>query len=104
MKSDSLKALQKEVGQWADGAMPLRTYRDAFDKLALEEIPELWKSPMDPDEYADVAIILFDLAYMAGIDIEEAVKTKLNVLRKSGMKIDPVTGVMKRNKDDDTRV
>ena len=80
-----LKALQIMIRAWAARVFPERSRLDvetqvqqAIRKLK-KEIEELEQNSMGEDEFADVAIILFDIAEMRGHDILKAVIKKLAV-------------------------
>jgi len=86
--NSTLRELQSEVVSWANGLMPDRTPEEAFRKLMEEEIEEMKKAPTDAMEYADAVIILLDLAYLLGIDIVEAVRSKMEINRNRKWKIE----------------
>lgn len=65
--------LQQTVIEWADGAHPGRTPEGTMLKL-FEEIGEIVASPRDSSEYADVLIVLVDLAFQNGISGAEMMK------------------------------
>lgn len=71
--------VQDEVNQLANKLFPARTPARAFLKL-YEELGEVIKDPSNPDEWADVFILIFDLSRMFGINIREAIKNKSEVL------------------------
>lgn len=82
-ESVSVAFIQGEVVEWADGTIGKdRTYNNAIQKLVMEELPELLLDPESPTEWADVAIIVLDLAHLAKIDIVKAIRTKLEINRK----------------------
>lgn len=92
--SDSLKELQQEISRWADSVYPNRSFSATVGKFH-EEIAELEQSGhADPSEYADVIILALDLATLCGIDIEAAVRAKLEVNYQRTWAIDPETGLM----------
>lgn len=75
----TMRGLQLAVVAWADKAFPNRTPHIAFLKL-FEEIGELVKHPGEPLEYADVILLLMDLASMHGItDLAGAIVKKLAI-------------------------
>ncbi len=75
--------LQKEVVTWADAVIGKgRTYENAIRKLAEEELKELLASPKNPLEFADVMILVLDLAHLGGIDIVKAVQDKMKINRQ----------------------
>lgn len=65
--SGSINELARAVHAWAADTFPNRTVSATFVKL-FEEIGEVVKSPSSGGEYADVLILLFDLALMHGVD------------------------------------
>ena len=75
-----LTELTREVVDWADNAIPERTAASALIKM-FEEIGELTKDLRSPGEYADVMIMLLDLAHMHEVDIGQAVRDKMAVNR-----------------------
>lgn len=81
--SNRFELLQQEVVAWADAVMPNRTPVSAFLKL-FEEVGELVRNPSSPAEYADILIMLLDLAHMHNIDLLKAGfnKLALNRLRR----------------------
>lgn len=76
----TIDQLAEEVWAWADMAFPHRTDQSMFLKL-YSEIGELTESPDDSSEFADVMILLLDFAVRKGIDVEAAIKKKLNINR-----------------------
>lgn len=97
----TLSTLQAEIKGWADEVLPGRTWWQALTKLQMEEIPELLKNPNDPLEYADLFIILVDLAAMKGVDIADAVHRKIAINRQRTWGIDPETGLLRHTKEGD---
>lgn len=90
-----LEELQAEIATWADAVFPDRTAHGALTKLMLHEIPELITSKLlDPTEYADIVILVLDIAHLNGIDISSAVREKMAINRARTWKIDPDTGLM----------
>ena len=90
-----LEELQQEIAAWADAVFPDRTAHGALTKLMLHEIPELITSKLlDPTEYADIVILVLDIAHLNGIDISSAVRDKMAINRARTWKIDPATGLM----------
>lgn len=68
----------KRVVGWADRALPNRTMESALLKL-VEEHSELIRDPSAAGEYADIMIMLFDLAHMNGVDIDRALNEKIEI-------------------------
>lgn len=94
----SVEYLQKSIADWADEQFPERTITNALSKLVMEEIPEYLTSQHDPMELADIAILVFDIAHLAGIDLEEAVNMKMAINKQRQWTIDKETGLMKHVK------
>jgi hypothetical protein len=74
----SIQQLTDRIVGWADRTFPQRTQQSALLKM-YEEIGELVKDPKKPDEYADICIMLFDLASMNGVNIAQAIEHKMYV-------------------------
>lgn len=70
--------LTEEIVQWADSVFPDRKPESALLKL-FEEVGELVRDPSAPGEYADIIIMVLDLADMHGVDVEKATLDKLAV-------------------------
>ena len=68
------------IAEWADRVIPCRTSQSSAIKL-LEEVSELIASERmaDPQELADVAILVLDMFNLEGIDMAEAVRSKMRV-------------------------
>jgi NTP pyrophosphatase (non-canonical NTP hydrolase) len=88
-----MRQLQADIHQWANEVFPDRTVASAMLKL-YKELSEVIENPNDATEYADVAIILLDLAEMHGVDLEVAVIKKMAINRNRKWKVNPITGVM----------
>ena len=96
--NDSISALQRDIAEWADKVFPNRTAHGSLSKLVLEEIPEFIGSGMsDPHEYADLVIMILDIAHLKGIDVGKAVIEKMGINRSRSWTVDPETGFMKHN-------
>ena len=78
-----IEQLQQEIAAWADQVVPNRTSLSIIAKM-LEEMAELVASPKmgDPFEIADVAILMLDLCHIQGVDLESAVKAKMEINRR----------------------
>lgn len=86
---------QRMIAEWADAVYPDRTPEHALTKMMLHEIPELLQGGVDdPLEFADVAILLFDIAHLKGIDIGKAISDKMEINKKRIWGVDPATGMM----------
>ena len=84
----TIDQLQLLVTQWADATFDERREDAAWKKL-FEELGEVLRAPDDPEEWADVFILLFDLSAMHGINIGRGIIDKLDknrrrVWRKTG--------------------
>ena len=74
----NIEQLTDRITAWADRVFPQRTQQSALLKM-YEEIGELVKNPKSPDEYADICIMLFDLAKMNGVNVAQAIEHKMFV-------------------------
>ncbi len=90
----TISQLQKEIKDWADEVFPNRTAHSALTKLMLEEIPEFSLAQHEPGEYADLVILLFDIASLNDIDIAKAVSDKMTINRNRDWEVNPGTGIM----------
>lgn len=75
-----IKALTDDIVSWANKVFPDRQPAAALLKL-FEEVGELVRNPDSPGEYADICIMLFDLADMHNVDLAEAIRTKMDINR-----------------------
>lgn len=93
--SDDIAVLQAEVVQWADAQLgPERASSAAFMKL-FEELGEVVAAPDKEMEWADVFIMLLDLAYMFGVtDLAAAIRRKTEINKRRHW-VRTSTGVMK---------
>lgn len=92
---DPITESQRMIAEWADAVYPNRTPEHALTKMMLHEIPELLQGGVnDPLEFADVAILLFDIAHLKGIDIGRAIADKMKINKKRIWGIDRHTGLM----------
>ena len=78
--TNDLAELQGLIATWADQIIPDRTPESTLAKL-LEELGELIASDRmnDPQELADVAILVLDLFTIQGIDLSDAVRKKMMI-------------------------
>jgi hypothetical protein len=81
MEHTDIPTLTTEIVQWADSVFPNRKAASALLKL-FEEVGELVRDPSSPGEYADICIMLFDLAHMHKVDLARAITDKMAVNRK----------------------
>jgi len=100
-KRDQIGDLQERITSWADTIFPDRTPYDALRKMVLEEIPELLHEGLDdPEEWADVFILMFDAANLRGIDIVKATNDKMTKNEARKWKLNKETGLMNHVKSD----
>jgi predicted house-cleaning noncanonical NTP pyrophosphatase (MazG superfamily) len=92
--------LQNEVVKWADEVLPNRTVHQALTKLVLEEIPEFLIDTTSATEYADLIILILDIAHLQGIDIKKAVLDKMRMNKKRKWSINPETGIAQHVKSE----
>lgn len=94
-KGKTLKELQADVVSWANEVIPDRHPQATFNKLVFEEIPELVNGGLkDPLEFADILILVLDLAHLAGVDAEKALTAKMFINRQRKWVVNPDTGLM----------
>lgn len=78
----SIEQVQKDIREWADKVFPNRTADEILRKLIMEEVPEFLNGGAnDPYEYADLVILILDVASVKGIDVARAVRKKMEVNR-----------------------
>lgn len=88
------KPISDIIREWADEVFPQRTITNAISKLVLEEIPEYLMDQSSPDELADLGILIHDIAYLAGIDLDAAMRKKMEININREWAIDPRTGLI----------
>lgn len=91
----TIRELQAEIAAWADEVFPARTAHGALCKLMLEEIPEFALDTTSEGEYADLVILILDIATLNGIDVMDAVQRKMQINRARKWSIDEARGIMK---------
>lgn len=79
--SCSVTEFQREVSQWAQATFPHQTPHSKMCHLE-KEIKELREDLNDTEEMADCFILLLNLCEMAGGDLFEAAKRKMEKNRK----------------------
>lgn len=81
---DRVAELQARIVAWADGVFPDRTAEDALKKLIMEEIPELLTSSRadDPLEWADIFILVLDIASLLKLDLIAVAHDKMSINEK----------------------
>lgn len=96
MKNEGdIRELQTRIAKWADSVFPNRTPFGAAAKLVMEEIPEWLQNPKDPLEYADLVILILDIASLNGVDVKQAVLDKMSINERRRWEINPDTGLMR---------
>lgn len=89
----TVRGAQQMVTAWADQVFPDRTVKGTLSKMMCEELPEFITSELrDPLEYADLLILVLDLAGQMRIDVEDALRRKMEINRKRKWRRDPDTG------------
>lgn len=86
---NTIRSLQRAITRWADVVFPSRSIDNTIYKLR-EEVQELIDefstgnpdSTINPGEFADVMILVLDLASLCGIDASIAMHDKLEINRK----------------------
>jgi len=89
---NDIREAQADITSWANINFPLRTPQGTFVKL-LEEIAEVAANPGHPLEYADLLILIFDLASMYRVDIPLALEQKMVINRKREWVFNTTTGL-----------
>ena len=70
--------------------------------MMVHELPELLNGGLDdPLEYADVLILLLDIASLRGIDAIAAAHEKMSVNERRQWAVDPRTGLMSHTREAD---
>lgn len=80
VQAGDIQTLTNEIVTWADSVFPDRQPQSALLKL-FEETGELVRDPSSAGEYADICIMVFDLANMHGVDLAQAIREKLEINR-----------------------
>lgn len=97
----SFQNIQNEVVRWANRQFPNRTPNIAILKL-FSELGELIDEPDKKTEWADVFILLIDIAYLCGIsgnDILHAIDEKMKINQKrTWQRQNEITGVISHQK------
>lgn len=70
---------QRLITAWADKTFPDRTIQEAITKLKKETAELEVSGHLDAGEFADVAILLFDIAHLQGIDLSRAIENKMRI-------------------------
>lgn len=92
------KPVRDVIVEWADSVFPDRTITNAIQKMVLEEIPEYLMKQDDPMELADLGILLYDIANLAGVDLDKAIREKMAINQQRSWAVDSNTGLMKHTK------
>lgn len=86
--------IQHRISQWAEKTFPNQPTSAKIDHLA-DEIQEVRENPNDGEELADCAILLFNLAGRAGVDLMMEVEKKFAKNRKRTWGVPDERGVVK---------
>ena len=93
MDWNNIQDAQRAITQWADKQFPNRKPEHTLMKLVLQEVGEYYSNPGSPGEFADMLILLFDLASMHDINIAKALEDKMMVNVRRHWVMDPKTGL-----------
>lgn len=96
---DRVESVQELITAWANEVFPGRTITNALQKMVMEEIPEYLTAQDDPLELADIAILLYDIAYLANVDLDAAIREKMEINKKRTWEISEETGLMRHITD-----
>lgn len=94
-----IRRLQQVVTTWADEVFPNRKTPDVLLKL-YEEVGEYARDPKAAAEFADIMILLLDLAAINGIDIQRAVTEKMAINVGRSWTVDSQTRIMRHTHDE----
>lgn len=86
--------LRELVVTWADEVFPERTVQNAVQKLLMEELPEYLLDRGNPLELGDLGVLLYDIAHLDGVDLEDAIRRKMAINEKRTWTIDSDTGLL----------
>lgn len=93
------KPVRQLVVEWADRVFPNRTISNALQKMVMHEIPEYLMKQDDELELADLGILLYDIAHLAGFDLDAAIRKKMAINEGREWEIDTNTGLMSHVKE-----
>lgn len=99
MADKTIAQWQDEVFEWANAQFPGRTLYGTVSKLVLEEMPEFLRNRSDPLEYADMLILILDIASQMDIDVGTALEMKMGINRKRTWALGP-DGMYKHIEDE----
>lgn len=95
---ESQDTLHDLIVDWADQVHPDRTITNAIHKLVLEEIPEYLLAQGDPMELADLGILIYDIAHLAKIDLDKAIRDKMDINIHRTWEVDKITGLLQHHR------
>lgn len=81
MNDGNMYEILKDINEWQDVVFKKATPQSASAHLR-REANELYESPYDAEEMADIFILLAGVAHLAGVDLVEAVEKKMAINRK----------------------
>ena len=102
-KADALKKalspaletpLRDLITEWADKVFPDRTVQNAIQKLMMEELPEYLLDRGNALELGDLGVLLYDIAHLDGVDLDAAIRAKMEINLGRTWGIDPTTGLL----------
>ena len=79
-RQQSFNVLLTEISEWARKTFPEQSGHSISNHL-YREAKELLAIPNDPEEMADVIMLVADLADYYGIDLKEAVRKKFEICK-----------------------
>lgn len=97
--TDGREDVKNLIVGWADNVFPNRTITNALTKLVMEEIPEYLRAQDDPMEMADLGILIYDIAHLAGVDLDAAIRAKMEINKRRLWAVSGKTGLMSHIKD-----
>lgn len=87
----SLDPLQAEIGAWGDAAFPNSTQATVLAHLRAEVNEEV-AVDCDPEELADAAMLVIQLAHKRGLSLDALLRAKLTKNKARKWKFDPARG------------
>ena len=93
--------LRKLITDWADSVFPERTVQNAVQKFLMEEMPEYLLDRGNPLELGDLGVLLYDIAHLDGVDLDEAIRSKMVINANRTWAIDPTTGLLNHTNRED---
>jgi len=98
MRDPGIDFWQQAVTRWANKQFPDRTVHGTICKLCLEEIPEFLLNRQEPLEYADLVILILDIAGQLKLSVADALREKMEINHQRTWIQDPESGFYKHEK------